>query len=156
MQAEQLMDSVRFRMHMDDLARVWRKRTTTDDERIVRLQALLDSLGVKTFAAISEPHINYSSADLAAANAAQQDAPNVAARMDRLMQQFVLPVYRKGQSRIPMPDSFEGRPLPSSNKVWLEALGRAGISKEEIEWGVGADGMSLDAAGSVSVRVLKL
>lgn len=154
MQAEQIMDSVRFRMHMDDLARVWRKRTTTDDERIVRLQALLDSL--PTAKPIEPIPIDYTPADLAVANAAQQDAPNVAARMDRLMQQFVLPVYRKGQSRIPMPDSFEGRPLPSSNKVWLEALGRAGINKEEIEWGVGADGMSLDAVGSVSVRVLKL
>lgn len=99
---------------------------------------------------------------LALANQAQRDAPNVPEKMDRFMQSYVVPALKNprrgpdGMIWINLPDSFEGRPLPSSNKVWSAALGRIGINKEVMEWGAGADGMSLDAAGAVSQRILKL
>jgi hypothetical protein len=99
---------------------------------------------------------------LALANQAQRDAPNVPEKMDRFMQSYVVPALKNprrgpdGMIWINLPDSFEGRPLPSSNKVWSAALSRIGITKEVMEWGAGADGMSLDAAGAVSQRILKL
>ncbi len=102
-----------------------------------------------------------------AAYAAQADAaalavPDIHARMDRFMSKFVSPALKTarrgpdGMIWISVPDVFEGRPLPSSNKTWSAALSRIGIHKETMEWGAGADGMSLEAAGSVSQRILKL
>lgn len=45
MNAKTLLDSRRFHTLMDDLARDWRKRGATDEDRAFRLQAVLDFLG---------------------------------------------------------------------------------------------------------------
>ena len=44
MQAKQLMDSRRFCQLMDDLASTWKKRSSTDEDKAWRLQAVLDHL----------------------------------------------------------------------------------------------------------------
>lgn len=166
MNAESLMDSVKFRMLMDDLARAWKKRTTTDEERAYRLQQLLDCLpsvkgavgkaletGIAPDGPLKPEEVNTYTA---LADQAARDAPNIPEKMARLMAQYVLPAVRKGQMAVRIPETFEGRPLPSSNKVWLAALAAAGIAREEVEWGTSADGLPVGAAPMSSFRVLKL
>lgn len=179
MNAKTLMDSRKFCMAMDDLVRTWKKGTDQDKE--LRLDAVLALVGPAPVvmiapttgidgAKIDKPKRVYTKRVKAAldltpeetktyaamADKAKAEVPDVHARMARMMAAHVLPQVRAGKLSIAIPNEFEGRPLPSSNKTWLQALQSIGIHREEIEWGTSADGLPASASPMHNMRYLKL
>lgn len=45
-QVDKLLDSMRFNVAVDDLSKAWRKRGVTQEEKRMRLEALLEAIGV--------------------------------------------------------------------------------------------------------------
>lgn len=185
MNAKLLMDSRKFCLLMDDLARTWKDKKAKDEDKEMRLDAVLALVavkptqttyeaqivagedGLKVVPVAKRPYKKRIKAALALtpdeaksyaslADRLKAEVPNVDERMLRMAKQYILPAVQKGQLKVAVPNDFEGRPLPSSNKTWLKCLASIGIHREEIEWGTSADGLPASASPMSNVRYLKL
>lgn len=158
MDAKQAMDSRRFCLLMDDLARTWRDKKAKDEDKEFRLTALMlfiedkeadaedararraapakrpadmpyeEPAGSEAMTAEEEARYAKLADEAAAANVPQEQV------IGEVIEGVVKPEMQQGRRTVAVPLRWRGRTVSMNHDRWLTCLKQHGVYVNAVEW----------------------